>query len=128
MKYILSSIILLFVACTSTKTGSSAKPPVANASTSQEKPKEPVGNPAIITPPKEDVKFYNGIVHLTSEGCGVYIAVGGGEIADFYPVNLDAKYKVQGTKLKFQATFSRAKSPEGCMILPMSIDMVTLVK
>ena len=80
------------------------------------------------TPPPPPLEYYIGIVSLEKNMCGVTIQVNNKAIPDFYPVNLDEMFKVQGATIQFNATVSRAKSPEGCTLLPMALSNVTRVK
>jgi hypothetical protein len=63
-----------------------------------------------------------GIVHLSENGCPLYIEITNSQVEGInvgnkiYPVDLANKYKKKGLKLEFFATISKAKSPEGCSI------------
>jgi hypothetical protein len=63
-----------------------------------------------------------GIVHLSENGCPIYIEITNSQVEGInvgnkiYPVDLADKYKKKGLKLEFFATISRAQSPEGCSI------------
>ena len=63
-----------------------------------------------------------GIVHLSENGCPIYIEITNSQVEGIitgnkiYPVELADKYKKKGLNLRFLATVSRAKSPEGCAI------------
>lgn len=80
------------------------------------------------TPPPPPLEYYIGVVSLEKNMCGVTIQVNNKAIPDFYPVNLDEMFKIQGATIQFNATVSRAKSPEGCTLLPMALSNVTRVK
>ena len=63
-----------------------------------------------------------GIVHLSENGCPVYIEITSSQVEGInvgnkiYPVDLADNYKKKGLNLQFYATISKAKSPEGCAI------------
>lgn len=71
-----------------------------------------------------------GVVHTSETGCKLYID---GKLKDktakMYPVNLDEKYKKDGTRLKFAYQLSRAPLPEGCDAeMTVSVSDVTLMR
>lgn len=63
-----------------------------------------------------------GIVHLSENGCPIYIEITSSQVEGInvgnkiYPVDLADNYKKKGLNLQFFATISKAKSPEGCFI------------
>lgn len=63
-----------------------------------------------------------GIVHLSENGCPIYIEITSSQVEGItvgnkiYPIDLADKFKKKGLNLQFFATISKAKSPEGCSI------------
>lgn len=86
------------------------------------KHKEPVDNGSAPTTVKRTV----GTVRST-EDCGFYIEVIVGDLAHSYsPVNLDAKFQVDGMRLKFAWEVSKTKPPKDCPNFePVTVSDVT---
>ena len=64
---------------------------------------------------EEDIIEVEGVVRINNNGCPVLIEMIEGDLFSLaYPVNLDNKYKVDGKKISFQYTISRAQSVQGC--------------
>lgn len=63
-----------------------------------------------------------GIVHVSENGCPFYIEITSSNVDGIavgnkiYPVELKDTFKKKGLRINFNATVSRAKSPEGCSI------------
>ena len=58
-----------------------------------------------------------GTVKVNRNNCPVYIeAIEEGEITRMYPVNLDDSFKVDGQKINFDYTISKAKQPLDCPV------------
>lgn len=63
-----------------------------------------------------------GIVHVAENGCPFYIEITSSNVDGIavgnkiYPVELKDTFKKKGLRINFNATVSRAKSPEGCSI------------
>ena len=56
-----------------------------------------------------------GTVHLQSQGCDVVIEVEeNGVKKTFFPFGIEEKFKVEGLRLKFVYTLSRAPQPKDC--------------
>jgi hypothetical protein len=74
----------------------------------------------------DDVKTV-GIVRITDKGCFCYLEVNEkGVLLKMYPVNLDEKYKKEGTRIQFTYHLSRAMQPENCFVdKVIAVDDVT---
>jgi hypothetical protein len=56
-----------------------------------------------------------GTVHLQSQGCDVVVEVEeNGVKKTFFPFGIEEKFKVEGLRLKFVYTLSRAPQPKDC--------------
>ncbi len=115
------SILFVLFACKTEKLSANGTSSTNNSGTNELKTEE---NTVVDT---ERVS-YIGVVSLEKTMCGVTIKVSNKAIPDFYPVNLDEMFKVQGATIQFNATVSRAMSPEGCSLLPMALSNVSRVK
>lgn len=80
-------------------------------------------NPCKMTADEFTVKgSYLGKVHVSKkDACPVYITIEGvfskSSIVEFYtiyPINLERAFQKDGLYIRFNYTFSRAMSPEGC--------------
>ena len=71
-----------------------------------------------------------GIVHVSETDCPVYIeAQEENETVNYYPVNLEEKYKVEGMKIKFDYTWSKAPQPENCDVdKAIQVNDVTIMR
>lgn len=67
-----------------------------------------------------------GTVRATDD-CGFYIEYIQGDLArSLYPINLDAKFQVDGMRLKFAYEEAKAKAPENCPnFQPINVSDVT---
>lgn len=89
-------------------------------------------NPNVISSERplreEDMIDIEGIVRINKTGCPVLIEMVEGDLYSVvYPVNLDEKFKVEGTKIKFSFTPSKAQMIEGCKAdRVISVSNVTL--
>ncbi len=64
-----------------------------------------------------DIKLIEGTVHVSDEGCPLYIDVIEGDLFfKAYPVNLPTQFQREGLKIKFAYSVSRAPQPEGCTV------------
>ncbi len=80
--------------------------------------------------------IYTGTVHLNNNGCPYYIEINKCLVSNLeylgktiYPIQLDAKFKKEGLKLKFNLNLSRAMSPTDCQIdYVVSLDNVSVTK
>jgi hypothetical protein len=83
----------------------------------------------IVTEKSENYRVI-GIVVLNEGNCPIYIkAKDGDREIRMYPMNLEAKYKVDGMKLKFAYERSRGAQPEECDIdMVVSMSDVTLMR
>ncbi|MES2555338.1 MAG: hypothetical protein V4604_04255 [Bacteroidota bacterium] len=75
--------------------------------------------------PSESTRIV-GTVHATDD-CGFYIEYIQGDVArSLYPINLDAKFQVDGMRLKFAYEEAKAKAPENCPnFQPINVSDVT---
>ena len=65
----------------------------------------------------ETVQVIKGTVHVSNEGCPLYITAKiDGQLMKLYPVNLEKSYKIDGLKIKFSYNLSRAMQPENCQV------------
>lgn len=64
-------------------------------------------------PVDPSISYVIGEVHLNEDGCSLYISSEDLK-DDLYPVSLDDMFKVDGAKLEFSFTPSRAPLPSGC--------------
>lgn len=71
-----------------------------------------------------------GTVVMNEGNCPIYIqATDENKVIRMYPMNLEAKYKVDGMKLKFAYERSRGAQPEECNIdMVISMHDVTLMR
>ncbi|MBI1836759.1 MAG: hypothetical protein HYR91_05785 [Flavobacteriia bacterium] len=64
--------------------------------------------------PSEPLRIV-GTIHLQKNGCPILIeANDNGLTKQFYPINLDEKYKVEGAQIRFFYELSRAPQPADC--------------
>jgi len=74
------------------------------------KDKDPIDNGSTPT----EVSRTVGTVRM-EDNCGFYIDVFIGDVAhSYYPINLDAKFQVDGMRLKFGYEVSTTKPPVNC--------------
>jgi hypothetical protein len=116
--------MLVLFSCKTEKLSVNSNSATNSSNTNEVKTEE---NTAVAAIDVESV-YYIGVVSLEKNMCGVTIKVDNKAIPDFYPVNLDEMFKIQGATIQFNATVSRAKSPEGCNLRPMALSNVTRVK
>lgn len=66
----------------------------------------------------------------STEDCGFYIEIVKGDLMrSLYPVNLDAKYQVDGMRIKFLWEEAKAKAPDACQNFePVNVTEVTPVR
>lgn len=71
-----------------------------------------------------------GVVHVDHNDCPLYIeAHEKNETLIMYPMNLEAKYKREGVRIKFAYTKSRGQQPENCDIdMVVALSDVTLMR
>lgn len=76
-----------------------------------------------------DVVRIVGTVRATDD-CGFYIEYIQGDVArSLYPINLDAKFQVDGMRLKFAYEEAKAKAPENCPNFhPITVSDVTPIR
>jgi len=76
-----------------------------------------------------EVERVIGTVRATDD-CGFYIEYIKGDLArSLYPINLDAKFQVDGMRLKFAYEEAKAKAPENCPNFePINVSDVTPVR
>lgn len=118
---------LLFLASCGTTENASAKAEseVENVVEEIEEVQEEVGNESLDVPPS--TQYFMGTVSL-KDGCEVSISS-----KDFtqklYPVGLAEMFKVEGARISFSFTPSRAPLPEGCeSCKAVVLDNVTRIK
>lgn len=65
----------------------------------------------------EDTRLVGKVRIGERDGCPFYLETyEDGRSLTMYPVNLDDKFKIEGVKIKFDYTPSRAMQPENCSV------------
>lgn len=71
----------------------------------------------------------SGIVRTQYKGCPVLIEITeDGQMVKLYPVNLDESFKVDGMKIFFTYTPSRAQQPESCTLINKVVSLENVSK
>lgn len=88
---------------------------ISTACASQKEITAPVDNVSIEN--SEQDKMLTGTVRVSDRGCPLFLEVyENGKLITMYPVNLDEKLKIDGTRIKFSYIPSRAMQPEKCLV------------
>lgn len=111
---------ILYIACTSMFFSCGSQKEVVSGTDAHtdevEQNTEKMPIDSMVDVPEEKERIL-GIVHL-DENCGAYIEamISSEETKRMYPVNLDAQYKTEDTRIKFYYELSRGMIPNGCMV------------
>lgn len=81
-------------------------------------------------PLPEDLRLVGKVRIGEKDACPFYLETfEGGKSITMYPVDLDDTYKIEGVKIKFDYTPSRAMQPENCIVdKVVSLNNVTLLR
>lgn len=71
----------------------------------------------------------SGIVRTEYKGCPALIeTTEDGQVVKFYPINLDEAFKVNGLKIFFTYTPSKAPQPESCTLINKVVSVENVSK
>ena len=74
-------------------------------------------------------ELISGKVHVLYKGCPVLIEImENDQMIKLYPVNLDESFKVEGLKIMFAYSPSRAPQPESCLLIDKVVSVQNVIK